>query len=314
MTSGHSGRQDALLGFYTDLLRQWINQTSPQGTRAGGPTTPDPKQEALHDLVSHVSHLSTSLILTLPLGHETQTTSSILTFYTHLATSAYPSAHRIPIFLPPPLLTSLLILTPSTTALSRAAGLVAAYKIAFNLHPTPVRDYYATSLIDTFNVCIRDVYNLVWISRALVSAKDDAGRDKALGLHCDPTLRTQLTDHLAATATASPSSSPPLSVDSAFGISNNALLASLARAAWTRLEDREIERLRENGDEGAATRPRHEGPVSQRSLAALKKAGGVDVGYEAYRVEVLRYMEARGLGGIKDFMWASSESVKNKYE
>ncbi|PVH98728.1 Mis6-domain-containing protein [Periconia macrospinosa] len=302
-----TSRHDALLPFYTSLLRQWINHTSPQPTTHPIPALTGASQTALSSLVTHVSYLSTSLLLTYPLGAETPTASSILTFYEHLAASSTP--YRIPILLPPTPLTSLLLLTPSPTTLSRTAGLIASYKTAFNKHPTPVRDFYPTPFIDTFNVLIRDMYNLLWISRALSTAKDDTtGRDKAIGLHCHPTLREALNDHLS--AIVDDDDHPhDYAVHTAFGISHNAHLASLAAFVWKGIEEGEVVK---GGYEREGVEW-HVGPVSQRSLELLKRNGGVEVEWERYRVEVLRWLEARGLEGVKEFLWASSESLKRKY-
>ncbi|CAI6329433.1 unnamed protein product [Periconia digitata] len=298
-TSGHS----QLLHFYTDLFRQWSIRASPQAKKPHSAFAGS-DQTSLKDLVSHVSHLSTSLLLALPIGHETQITSTILSFFELVATSSTP--HRIPILLLPTPLISLLVLTPSTTTLSRTTGLIATYKHAFNVHPTPVRDYYPTSLIDTFNVLIRDVYNLIWISRALSIAKDDAGRDKAIGLHCAPTLREGLAGYLNADFDREYALAP------AFGLSYNPQTAALAAGVWDTIQDAELRRLY-GGDGESEDAERHLGPVSQRSLDVLRKRGGVDIEWERYRVEVLRWLEARGLAGIKEFLWASSESLKKKY-
>jgi centromere protein I len=58
----------------------------------------------------------------------------------------------------------------------------------------------------------------------------------------------------------------------------------------------------------------HTGPVGEKSLALLKKEGGVSVHWEGangYKVFVLQWLNARGLGGIKDLMFATVTNLKN---
>ncbi|KAF1961181.1 Mis6-domain-containing protein [Byssothecium circinans] len=301
LTASNTNAHDHLLPFYTNLLRQWMNQASPQPpVPALALSTPD--QLTLSNLTTHISHLSTSLLLSLPAGQipDPQTTSQILTIYDLLSTTSTP--YHIPILLPPTPLTALLILTPSLATLSRITSIIASYKSAFNTHPSPIRNFYPTPLIDAFNVAIRDLYHLLWISRALSTSRDDAGNPKALGLYCAPALRDALNEYLGAV-------DREYAIQTAFNVSNNALLASLAAAAWREMEEEVIER--EAFDRGTITW--HKGPVSQRSLEVLRRNGGVGVEWEGYRVRVLKWLEERGLGGLKGFLWASSEALRKKY-
>jgi centromere protein I len=58
----------------------------------------------------------------------------------------------------------------------------------------------------------------------------------------------------------------------------------------------------------------HTGPVGEKSLALLKKEGGVGVDWEGangYKVFVLQWLNERGLGGIKDLMFATVTNLKN---
>lgn len=42
---------------------------------------------------------------------------------------------------------------------------------------------------------------------------------------------------------------------------------------------------------------KHEGPVGQRSLAALARDGGIKISWKEYRVHVLKWLEAMGIDG-----------------
>lgn len=205
----------------------------------------------------------------------------------------------IPIVLPPMHLVYLLAQSPSTTTLSRVCGIIGAYKVAFDQHPKPVKDYYPASVTDSLNFCLRDLYNLLWVSRAL-----NVVEQKSVGLYCDPSLRSSLKDYLSGL-------DREYAIGSAFGLSNNAWLASTSAAAWRAMEEREIER---EGYDRTGIRY-HQGPVSQRSLEVLKRNGGIGVDWDGamgYKVFVMNWLAERGLGGIRQFMFATVTDLKSK--
>ncbi|KAJ4347919.1 Phosphate metabolism transcription protein [Didymosphaeria variabile] len=286
---------ERLFGFYTSLFRQWSNQASPQPSRSTS-SLAHSDQRALYDLAAHVATLSLSLLLSLPSNSSISIiTSAILTFYEQLSTSSKP--HHIPIILPPNSLIYLLTLSSSTTEFARITGIIANYRHAFSAHPAPVLKYYPEETTNSFNTALRDVYNLLWMSRAL-----DVAPPKSMGLYCDPELRDTLHAYLTEL-------DHEYSIQAAFNISNNPVLASMSLAAWLALENEEIEK--EGYDPDAITR--HEGPVSQRKLEMLRASGGVDVEWDAYRVRVLKWMEERGLKGPKDFMFSASNQLRVKF-
>lgn len=157
-------------------------------------------------------------------------------------------------------------------------------------------------MVDSINCCIRDLYHLLYISRALSVAKEDNGNDKALGLYCSPSLRESLNTYLG-------SVDHEYAIQTAFSPSYNALLASMSAAAWRELEESEIV---EKGYDRRVVNW-HKGPVSQRSLEVLRRNGGVDVEFERYKVYALKWIEERGCAGLKDFLFASSDALKRKY-
>ena len=48
---------------------------------------------------------------------------------------------------------------------------------------------------------------------------------------------------------------------------------------------------------------RHAGPVSQRSLAQLGEQGGLKISWSNYRLEVIRWLEERGVKGVGELMY-----------
>ncbi|KAF1967378.1 Mis6-domain-containing protein [Bimuria novae-zelandiae CBS 107.79] len=285
-----------LLGFYTLLFRQWTNQAMRQSSRSGS-ALEHPDQRALFDLASHFSTLSSSLVLDLPPDSPSalSITSAILTFYEQLSTSSKPQ--HIPIILPPTTLINLLTLSSSTTVFARITGIVANYRHAFSAHPVPIHQYYPEEVTAAFNSTMRDIHNLLWLSRGLL-----IDPPKCVGLHCEPELRDTLHAYLT-------DLDHEYGIQTAFNMTHNPLLASLALSAWLDVENEEIEK--EGYGPDAITR--HAGPMSQISLERLRARGGVNVDWEAYRVRLLRWLEERGLRGPEDFMFAASVPLRTKY-
>jgi centromere protein I len=244
-----------------------------------------------------VSTITTSLLVSLPQNEGQALVSAILSFYEMLSISSTP--HVVPIILPPMHLVYLLTQHASPTTFSRVCGIIGSYKLAFDQHPKPVKDYYPTHVTDALNWCLRDIYHLLWISRALVTVDQ-----KARGMYCDPALRSTLNDYLGGI-------DREYAVGAAFGLSNNACLASLAAVVWRAVEELEIGR--ESYDKSSIRY--HQGPVSQRSLEVLKRKGGVSVdwdGANGFKVMVLNWLAERGLGGVRELMFATVTELRGK--
>jgi centromere protein I len=279
-----------LVDFYTTFLQQQIASTS--SAPADQQTT---RQYVLEDMMEHVSTLFTSALVSIPPDSSTTNlTSSILSFYELLSTSSKP--HVIPIHLPPMHLIYLLAQDASPTTLSRICGIIGSYKSAFDTHPKPVKTYYPAEVTDAFNYCLRDMYNLVWASRGLLAVKD-----KSKGLYCDPLLRSTLDAYLRTVNRG-------YNIATAFTLSYNSCLVSLSAATWRAVEKQEVEKA----GAGNVTRY-HAGPVSEKSLEVLGSRGGVSVDWEGaggYKVMVLQWLTERGLGGIRDLMFATVIHLK----
>ncbi|KAH4069112.1 hypothetical protein HBI88_061990 [Parastagonospora nodorum] len=283
---------EKLVNFYTSLLQKQLCAAISQPPGRSSATN-----KVFQDLAAHVSTLSNSLLLSLPAGEGQPLISSVLSFYELLSTSSKP--HIVPIILPPMHLVYLLTQHTSSTTFSRICGVIGAHKAAFDVHPKPVKQYYPNDVTDSLNWCLRDIYHLIWIARALLTADN-----KALGLHCHPDLRTALNDYLI-------SIDREYAIGAVFGLSNHAWLAAMSAAAWRTMEEREI--AREGYDKNSVRY--HQGPVSGRSLEVLKRKGGVSVDWDGaagYKVFVLNWLAERGLSGIRDLMFATVTELRDK--
>ena len=58
-----------------------------------------------------------------------------------------------------------------------------------------------------------------------------------------------------------------------------------------------------------SVRVRHAGPITQKSLAALGREGGVKVDWKEYRVAVLRWLEGVGVKGIRELGGATMKGL-----
>lgn len=279
-----------LINFYNALLQHQISKlTNTVGSDGVN-------KEVLGDLSTHVGTIFTSALLSIPPGLGSDVTSSVLSFYELLSTSSKP--HVVPIQLPPMHLIYLLAQEASVTTFSRLCGVIGAYKLAFDKHPKPIKAYYPIEVTDKFNFCLRDMYNLIWVSRALV-AQDK----KSQGMLCDGLIRSTLNTYLK-------SVNRGYGIETAFNLSNNAWLAPLSAAAWRTIERQVAERDGLDMD----TIPHHLGPVSEKSLETLKGNGGVSIEWEGahgYKALVLQWLDERGLSGIKELMFATVMNLKD---
>ena len=286
---------ERVIGLYKALLQHRVSVLAQHQPTRRQPALSSPEQQFLKDLVAHLATISTSLILSLPPSVGAGLASSIISCWELLSSSSKP--HIVPIILPPMRLVYHMLQSSSADMVSRICGIVGNYKKAFDGHPKPVKHYYPNELTDEQNWCLRDIYNLFWVARGLAVADQ-----KSVGMHCDPALRSILNDYLSGL-------DREYAIGHTFGLSHNAWLASMSSAAWHALEEREIDL--EGYDRGSIVW--HRGPVSQRSLAALRN-GGVDVDWEGtrgYKVFVLNWLADRGLAGLRDLMFATVIDLKS---
>jgi centromere protein I len=132
-----------------------------------------------------------------------------------------------------------------------------------------------------------------------MGAKALQGVSDSPAFHCSPVLREALNVYLA-------DIDHEYAVGLAFGFSHSPLLASFSAAAWWALEEAEIEK---QGYDRTMVEW-HQGPVTQHSLQALEKNRGVSVGLWDYKLHTMEWMAARGLGGTRDVLFATSAKLK----
>ena len=233
---------------------------------------------------AHVSTLALSALVV-----SESPVPAIISYYekTSAATlTAFPRTGRsnIPISLPPPQTFYLLLMSSSLSSLSLLCGVLVTYK---SLLVIELRESAQppSQLTATLNSYLMDTCNLLWRSRALVSSESNTA-----GCLCPPIVVSELQLYL-------PELDRDYSLAAMFGLSMHPLLSAVSRSSFAELE----EVAAHNGE---PLEERHSGPVSLRSLVVLSNDGGLDISWEDYRVQVLDWMEKRGLSGIKLLMQA----------
>lgn len=293
LAGGGPPAYEAILKCYTGLLQQWGLSAKSQNA-----THNLVDQTVFEALANHVSTLSLSLLLTIPIGQCQPLISTIISYLEVL--SPMSELYTYPIMLPPTHLIYLLALHTSVTTLSRTCGIIASYKIAIEAGPRPIKDHYPKNVPSNLNAFLKDLYDMLWKTR-----KTETIDERAVAMRCDPALRITLDQHLRGIDSE-------YSILDALKMSYHPSIASMSAHAWRAMEDAEIER---QGYDRSSIRY-HSGPVSQKSLEVLGKNGGVSVEYDhphGYRMFVLEWMADRGLTGMSDLM-VNTVAKKKKQE
>ncbi|KAF2454485.1 Mis6-domain-containing protein [Lineolata rhizophorae] len=287
--------------FFGDLIHNWVVLmiSDPDSFDMVEET---PRQSFVR-LYEHASTVALSILSSAPDVH-IPTTSAILTFYesaTYAVSTSYASHSAVlPILCPPPHLIYLFLFSASAAELSRLCALLATIKRTYEVSLGHAITHSPADLA-AFNGYLMDACNILWRARALLAS--DAN---AKGCLFPPRLLPPLQDYVARR-------DRDYGLAAFFGLSHNALLAGMAAAAFRRveverhaLERGSVEEQDEDGDEDWTW---HAGPVTQRSLVVLEKDGGAAVSWREYRVEVLRWLEERALGGVKELMYATMKDL-----
>ncbi|MCJ1400652.1 hypothetical protein MMC11_003860 [Xylographa trunciseda] len=276
----------ALLEYYTSVVRHWtiILLSLPD------PHTPDMEQmiQSFAALVDRSSLLSLSLLASFT---PTQSTiSTVLCYHETLAhTISHAATHaQIRIITPYAETVYLLIfLNPALSTLSRLCSVLATYKRTFEAAmskpPSGSTYEYPRGHVNRFNGFLMDICNLLWRSRAFNTSDTNA-----LGCLLSAQIPLPIAAYLDMLT-------PPYALQTVFSLSHNSSLSALSTAAFRDLEENATMNAR-------VVRTRHIGPVTQRSLEALAMDGGVKISWPDYRLEVLRWLSDRGVGGIGDLM------------
>ena len=195
----------------------------------------------------------------------------------------------VPMILPLPIILYNFLFAFALQDISSVCASLAIYKAAFE-ERHKLGFHYSKDVIDRFNSNLMNVCNVMWRSRAFL------GHGASIhGRICPESLAKELQAYLAHIDL-------DYSLSFLFGLSHNPTLAALSAASTRALEDR-------------ADRPeepltvRHEGPVTQRSLAKLTDDGGLDVSWHSLRDENLKYLESHGVYGIKTLMYVTIKDL-----
>lgn len=324
ISSGTSDAYDRLLAFYTFVVQNWnqaANASNPEADEASNSSN-------FAALASHISSAILSILSSQP-NTPLSTATAILTYFTTLASL---SSSLTPLTIPDAHTLYTLLFHPSLATLSHLTTLLATYKRAFEADLTadtnnngsaqPTATNLPRAVTNAFNGYLMDVANLLWRSRGL-TAQDP----NALACLCAPAVADALNAWLASlppltifsTNVTAPGTGPEYTLPSLFGLSHNALTASLALAAFQDVEERwaiegRSEGRRENADNAAAAAAaKHPpGPVTQRTLSRLSRASGTnrpDLNWKTYRVRVLEWLAERGAGGLRDFMFVTMKDL-----
>lgn len=284
--SGAEAPFDSLFDFYGNLAQHWLSSSHvPQRSHTPGLMM----SNALFDLIQHVSVLAESALAT-----NQPAASSILDFYERIADLTAEQISRnkqnLPPILPPqPLLYSLAI-AHSLSTFSRTCALLVVYKRSYEKQLPGVTRVYQVNATDVLNGYLMDICNMIWRSRALSAADSNSA-----GVLCPNELTGSLQSYVS-------SVDRDYNIPTLFDFSHNVLMAALAQIAFT---TREEAAHQSTGEETTL----HAGPVTQRSLIVLEKGGGMTMSWKEYRVFVMNWLEAYGIDGIKQLMFATMKDL-----
>ncbi|KAK0636243.1 Mis6-domain-containing protein [Bombardia bombarda] len=284
-----------LLKFYTGLLRRWSIVLRSEDDLDSLPVG------SVAELVVHVNKLALTLTQTSP---TIPTYLAIVDFYEcNAATFSQPKVLKhLAITIPPALVVYLLFFSNSIEVLSRLCSILATYKQSWEAVMTPSSPSSRPLLprerehINTFNAFLMDICNCLWRNRAFATSDTDTN---AQGCNLPASTKPAITKYLRS---IDPGSNT-LGLNSLFGLSNSPVLSLQAISSMRELEDAEIEQSQEE------LLARHAGPVTHGSLDRLRKNGGLKLSWEAYRSNVLRYLEAKGLPGIPELMYNTMKNL-----
>lgn len=273
--------QLVLLDFYTTLLQNWSI------TIFSSPSLSTLPLPSISSLTSHIHTLSQTLTQTSP---TTQTHLQILDFLstTALLTARPNLLQTLPVtgLIPHPALIYTLTFSHSAAVLSRLCDIITTYKRGLEAVMLPSRrplTAIENQRVRVFNGFLMDICNCIWRVRAF-STNDTNSQ----GCHV-------ATEVIGALSSYINNINPEMSLTSAFGLSYNPVLARFA-----------LEFMRE-AEEGLGGR--HVGPVSQRSLVAMKGRGGMEMGWQEYKLGVLGYLEDKGFGGVPRLMFNTMKGL-----
>ena len=242
-------------------------------------------QSDFEQLIQHVF----SIVLSEQAAAENKNVSPQASFFIWVFASINHRFRAIPMVLASPRILYNLLFNCALHDMSSVCASLAIYKAAFEERHN-LGFHYSKSVVDRFNSNLMNICNLVWRSRAFLTR--DANVHSRL---CSESLTKELQAYLARIDL-------DYSLSFICGLSHNPALAALSAASIRALED-----LADRPEEPLIKR--HEGPVTQRSLAKLRDYGGMEVSWHDCRDEILKYLEGHGVSGIKTLMYVTIKDL-----
>lgn len=284
----------SLLTLYTNLLHHWtvlLRTTTP---------IPPHANTSISLLITHVNTLTLALIQSSP---TLVTTSAILTFYetfVQLVTTDILKPY-ISIELPPAPLIYALFFSGHVTDMSRLCDTLACYKKGFNdavasRQSGEQPSYRRTrEQVAAYNAVLMDICNALWRKRAF----SDAEANEHGCLVPSPTLDA-LSRYLQAVDRT-------YELTSILNFSYSPTLSYLSLQRIRELEDQELQ-------QGKSIRVRHAGPVTEQSLLKTATAGGLNIPWLSYRINVLDSLTEKGLSGVAELLKCTMTRLKKDME
>ena len=267
-----------------------------------------PLKTHLDRLQQHVSQIALTALLTQP-----SSAASVLTYFHAAASAALTHAprHALPTPMPAPETYSLLLFSSSPSTLARTCALLAKLKRLLELGRPAAASAAAwdgaararASDAASLNSFLMDTCNLLWRSRAF---SGDAGGGVARGCLVPAATVAGLLGWLP--RAAGPPAASPTRCPRPSGCRRTRCSRRSRATPSGGLERRRLPPRAAGPGEGEGPR-RLEGPASQRALVALAADGGVSVDWREYRVWVVEWRAERGLGGVRDLVFAAMKDL-----
>lgn len=280
------GSQVDILTLYTDILRHWI------AILQSNDPIPAHANTSLTALIRHTGQLSLTLLQTSPTE---SVNAAIVEFYEqaiHLVNDDRLKDY-IRIELPPSELIYSFLFSGSVTTISRLCDILACYKKGFEMAmSTKARNdgsnridalSYDRAYVNLYNGYLMDICNCFWRSRAFSDADTNSH-----GCMIPRPAVSKLTSYVS-------SVDKTFTLPSLFSLSYSPVLCLQSIHSVRDLEDAAIAN-------DSTIRTRHAGPVTQASLSKLATSGGIQLSWQEYRIEVLRSLAEKNLGGIAELL------------
>ena len=263
------GSRIEVLTLYTHILHHWI------AALQSSDAIPAHADTSLRALIRHTGQLSLTLLQTSPTE---SVDMAIIEFYEQAVRLVNDERLKdyIRIELPPSELIYIFLFSGSVATVSRLCDILACSNRIDALS-------YDRAYVNLYNGYLMDICNCFWRSRAFSDADTNSH-----GCMMPRPAVSKLTSYVV-------SVDKTFSLASLFSLSYSPVLCLQSIQSVRDLEDAAIA-------SDSSIRTRHAGPVTQTSLTKLAAAGGIQLAWQEYRIEVLRSLAEKNLGGIAELL------------